>query len=172
MLLVPLNQACVFVSLQASLHSPSQSSLIGFCRSSTSLPQGYLWVSTGSLHESRSMFLLISPVTTECVCGELNGDSSERCSLQSYTEDSQVFGSLKGHRWQRQLQPGTAGDLLFEPKHSSPGQDRRHKSCCTLSGVRGGGESPNCHHPRKHRLCRSEGRQVSLLVLYKTHTAG
>uniref|UniRef100_H3CC92 Rho guanine nucleotide exchange factor 10 like n=1 Tax=Tetraodon nigroviridis TaxID=99883 RepID=H3CC92_TETNG len=32
---------------QASLHSPSQSSLIGFCRSSTSLPQGYLWVAGG-----------------------------------------------------------------------------------------------------------------------------
>uniref|UniRef100_A0AAQ5ZFZ7 DH domain-containing protein n=1 Tax=Amphiprion ocellaris TaxID=80972 RepID=A0AAQ5ZFZ7_AMPOC len=27
-----------------SLHSPSQSSLLGFCTASTSLPQGYLWV--------------------------------------------------------------------------------------------------------------------------------
>lgn len=31
--------------LAAALHSPSQSSPIGFCTVSTSLPQGYLWVS-------------------------------------------------------------------------------------------------------------------------------
>ncbi|XP_056897171.1 rho guanine nucleotide exchange factor 10-like protein isoform X1 [Takifugu flavidus] len=34
-------------TVKASLHCPSQSSLIGFCRSSTSLPQGYLWVAGG-----------------------------------------------------------------------------------------------------------------------------
>uniref|UniRef100_A0A4W6CTD6 Rho guanine nucleotide exchange factor 10 like n=1 Tax=Lates calcarifer TaxID=8187 RepID=A0A4W6CTD6_LATCA len=31
----------------AALHSPSQSSLLGFCTASTSLPQGYLWVAGG-----------------------------------------------------------------------------------------------------------------------------
>ncbi|KAG8002371.1 Rho guanine nucleotide exchange factor 10-like protein [Nibea albiflora] len=30
-----------------TLHSPSQSSLLGFCTASTSLPQGYLWVTGG-----------------------------------------------------------------------------------------------------------------------------
>uniref|UniRef100_A0A7N8WSP3 Rho guanine nucleotide exchange factor 10-like protein n=1 Tax=Mastacembelus armatus TaxID=205130 RepID=A0A7N8WSP3_9TELE len=33
------------LKLQAALHSPFQSSLLGFCTASTSLPQGYLWVS-------------------------------------------------------------------------------------------------------------------------------
>ncbi|XP_040009743.1 rho guanine nucleotide exchange factor 10-like protein isoform X2 [Xiphias gladius] len=33
--------------LEAALHSPSQSSLLGFCTASTSLPQGYLWVAGG-----------------------------------------------------------------------------------------------------------------------------
>lgn len=33
------------MQLAAALHSPSQSSPIGFCSVSTSLPQGYLWVS-------------------------------------------------------------------------------------------------------------------------------
>uniref|UniRef100_A0AAQ5YPX0 DH domain-containing protein n=1 Tax=Amphiprion ocellaris TaxID=80972 RepID=A0AAQ5YPX0_AMPOC len=32
------------LKLEAALHSPSQSSLLGFCTASTSLPQGYLWV--------------------------------------------------------------------------------------------------------------------------------
>ncbi|KAM8864187.1 rho guanine nucleotide exchange factor 10-like protein isoform 3-T3 [Spinachia spinachia] len=32
------------LKLGAALHSPSQSSLLGFCIASTSLPQGYLWV--------------------------------------------------------------------------------------------------------------------------------
>uniref|UniRef100_A0A3B4ZJ80 Rho guanine nucleotide exchange factor 10-like protein n=1 Tax=Stegastes partitus TaxID=144197 RepID=A0A3B4ZJ80_9TELE len=32
------------LKLDAALHSPSQSSLLGFCTASTSLPQGYLWV--------------------------------------------------------------------------------------------------------------------------------
>ncbi|XP_042348552.1 rho guanine nucleotide exchange factor 10-like protein [Plectropomus leopardus] len=35
------------LKLQAALHSPSQSSLLGFCTASTSLPQGYLWVAGG-----------------------------------------------------------------------------------------------------------------------------
>ncbi|KAM4563381.1 rho guanine nucleotide exchange factor 10-like protein isoform 1-T2 [Odontesthes bonariensis] len=33
--------------LEAALHSPSQSSLLGFCSTSTCLPQGYLWVARG-----------------------------------------------------------------------------------------------------------------------------
>ncbi|KAM9751034.1 rho guanine nucleotide exchange factor 10-like protein isoform 1-T1 [Menidia menidia] len=33
--------------LEAALHSPSQSSLLGFCSTSTCLPQGYLWVASG-----------------------------------------------------------------------------------------------------------------------------
>lgn len=89
--------------------------------------------------------------------------------LSVQSEYSQVIVSLKGYRWQRHLQPGTAGDLLLEPQQTSPGEDRRHKSCCALSGVREGGErwhcspgGPNCHHPRKHHLCWSAGRQVSV----------
>ncbi|XP_027142070.1 rho guanine nucleotide exchange factor 10-like protein [Larimichthys crocea] len=35
------------LKLEAALHSPSQSSLLGFCTASTSLPQGYLWVTGG-----------------------------------------------------------------------------------------------------------------------------
>ncbi|XP_037629561.1 rho guanine nucleotide exchange factor 10-like protein isoform X2 [Sebastes umbrosus] len=35
------------LKLEAALHSPSQSSLLGFCIASTSLPQGYLWVAGG-----------------------------------------------------------------------------------------------------------------------------
>ncbi|XP_068453209.1 rho guanine nucleotide exchange factor 10-like protein [Clinocottus analis] len=35
------------LKLVAALHSPSQSSLLGFCIASTSLPQGYLWVVGG-----------------------------------------------------------------------------------------------------------------------------
>lgn len=35
------------LKLAAALHSPSQSSPIGFCTVSTSLPQGYLWVAGG-----------------------------------------------------------------------------------------------------------------------------
>ncbi|KAK9515897.1 hypothetical protein VZT92_026497 [Zoarces viviparus] len=35
------------LKLEAALHSPSQSSLLGFCAASTSLPQGYLWVAGG-----------------------------------------------------------------------------------------------------------------------------
>ncbi|XP_044068728.1 rho guanine nucleotide exchange factor 10-like protein isoform X2 [Siniperca chuatsi] len=35
------------LKLEAALHSPSQSSLLGFCTASTSLPQGYLWVAGG-----------------------------------------------------------------------------------------------------------------------------
>nr|XP_020440941.1 rho guanine nucleotide exchange factor 10-like protein isoform X2 [Monopterus albus] len=35
------------LKLQAALHSPFQSSLLGFCTASTSLPQGYLWVAGG-----------------------------------------------------------------------------------------------------------------------------
>ncbi|CAK6974425.1 LOW QUALITY PROTEIN: rho guanine nucleotide exchange factor 10-like protein [Scomber scombrus] len=35
------------LKLEAALHSPSQSSLLGFCTASTCLPQGYLWVAGG-----------------------------------------------------------------------------------------------------------------------------
>ncbi|XP_039460846.1 rho guanine nucleotide exchange factor 10-like protein isoform X3 [Oreochromis aureus] len=35
------------LKLEAALHSPSQSRLLGFCTASTSLPQGYLWVAGG-----------------------------------------------------------------------------------------------------------------------------
>uniref|UniRef100_A0A7N6BXU9 DH domain-containing protein n=1 Tax=Anabas testudineus TaxID=64144 RepID=A0A7N6BXU9_ANATE len=35
------------LKLEAALHSPFQSSLLGFCTASTSLPQGYLWVAGG-----------------------------------------------------------------------------------------------------------------------------
>ncbi|XP_045912462.1 rho guanine nucleotide exchange factor 10-like protein isoform X1 [Micropterus dolomieu] len=35
------------LKLEGALHSPSQSSLLGFCSASTSLPQGYLWVAGG-----------------------------------------------------------------------------------------------------------------------------
>ncbi|KAM9351293.1 rho guanine nucleotide exchange factor 10-like protein [Symphorus nematophorus] len=35
------------LKLEAALHSPSQSSLLGFCTASMSLPQGYLWVAGG-----------------------------------------------------------------------------------------------------------------------------
>ncbi|XP_067447266.1 rho guanine nucleotide exchange factor 10-like protein isoform X1 [Thunnus thynnus] len=35
------------LKLEAALHSPSQSSLLGFCTASTRLPQGYLWVAGG-----------------------------------------------------------------------------------------------------------------------------
>ncbi|XP_068995378.1 rho guanine nucleotide exchange factor 10-like protein isoform X2 [Embiotoca jacksoni] len=35
------------LKLQSAVHSPSRSSLLGFCSASTSLPQGYLWVAGG-----------------------------------------------------------------------------------------------------------------------------
>ncbi|KAM9855840.1 rho guanine nucleotide exchange factor 10-like protein [Aulostomus maculatus] len=35
------------LKMEAALHSPSQSSLLGFCTATTSLPQGYLWVAGG-----------------------------------------------------------------------------------------------------------------------------
>ncbi|KAK2850779.1 hypothetical protein Q5P01_007055 [Channa striata] len=35
------------LKLEAALHSPFQSSLLGFCTASMSLPQGYLWVAGG-----------------------------------------------------------------------------------------------------------------------------
>ncbi|XP_040918128.1 rho guanine nucleotide exchange factor 10-like protein isoform X2 [Toxotes jaculatrix] len=49
------------LKLGAALHSPSQSSLLGFCTASTSLPQGYLWVAgTGgtSTHGQVEIFSL------------------------------------------------------------------------------------------------------------------
>ncbi|XP_068186264.1 rho guanine nucleotide exchange factor 10-like protein [Antennarius striatus] len=35
------------LKVEAALHSPAQSCLLGFCTASTSLPQGYLWVAGG-----------------------------------------------------------------------------------------------------------------------------
>ncbi|KAG7224341.1 hypothetical protein INR49_004648 [Caranx melampygus] len=49
------------LKLQAALHSPSQSSLLGFCTASTSLPQGYLWAAGGggfSTHGQVEIFSL------------------------------------------------------------------------------------------------------------------
>ncbi|XP_071331251.1 rho guanine nucleotide exchange factor 10-like protein isoform X2 [Trachinotus anak] len=49
------------LKLQAALHSPSQSSLLGFCTASTSLPQGYLWTAGGggvSSHGQLEIFSL------------------------------------------------------------------------------------------------------------------
>uniref|UniRef100_A0A3Q3SB62 Rho guanine nucleotide exchange factor 10-like protein n=1 Tax=Mastacembelus armatus TaxID=205130 RepID=A0A3Q3SB62_9TELE len=47
------------LKLQAALHSPFQSSLLGFCTASTSLPQGYLWVAGGtSSHGQVEIFSL------------------------------------------------------------------------------------------------------------------
>ncbi|XP_041654440.1 rho guanine nucleotide exchange factor 10-like protein isoform X1 [Cheilinus undulatus] len=42
------------LKLEAALHSPSQSSLLGFCTASTSLPQGYLWVAGGGSSSNHS----------------------------------------------------------------------------------------------------------------------
>ncbi|CAJ1055205.1 rho guanine nucleotide exchange factor 10-like protein isoform X2 [Xyrichtys novacula] len=42
------------LKLEAALHSPSQSSLLGFCTASTSLPQGYLWVAGGGRSSNQS----------------------------------------------------------------------------------------------------------------------
>lgn len=50
------NMSAMFGQLEAALHSPSQSRLLGFCTASTSLPQGYLWVSS-SFHCSENIFL-------------------------------------------------------------------------------------------------------------------
>ncbi|XP_070766530.1 rho guanine nucleotide exchange factor 10-like protein [Enoplosus armatus] len=49
------------LKLEAALHSPSQSSLLGFCTASMSLPQGYLWVAGGggsSTHGQVEIFSL------------------------------------------------------------------------------------------------------------------
>ncbi|XP_041861077.1 rho guanine nucleotide exchange factor 10-like protein [Melanotaenia boesemani] len=49
------------IRMKAALHSPSQSSLLGFCSISTCLPQGYLWVASGggtSNHGQIQMFSL------------------------------------------------------------------------------------------------------------------
>lgn len=53
--LMSINRKLVsWMQLSAALHSPSQSSPIGFCTVSTSLPQGYLWVSTLSPAPSKA----------------------------------------------------------------------------------------------------------------------
>ncbi|XP_022617369.1 rho guanine nucleotide exchange factor 10-like protein [Seriola dumerili] len=49
------------LKLEAAIHSPSQSSLLGFCSASTSLPQGYLWAAGGgrvSTHGQVEIFSL------------------------------------------------------------------------------------------------------------------
>lgn len=51
------NMSAMFGQLEAALHSPSQSRLLGFCTASTSLPQGYLWVSL-SFHCSENIFFI------------------------------------------------------------------------------------------------------------------
>ncbi|XP_030589782.1 rho guanine nucleotide exchange factor 10-like protein [Archocentrus centrarchus] len=48
------------LKLQAALHSPSQSSLLGFCTASTSLPQGYLWVAGGGGNSSHGQVEIFS----------------------------------------------------------------------------------------------------------------
>ncbi|RVE71204.1 hypothetical protein OJAV_G00072270 [Oryzias javanicus] len=49
------------LKLEAALHSPSQSTLLGLCSTTTCLPQGYLWVAGGgggSLHGQLDIFSL------------------------------------------------------------------------------------------------------------------
>uniref|UniRef100_A0A3P9MQX5 DH domain-containing protein n=1 Tax=Oryzias latipes TaxID=8090 RepID=A0A3P9MQX5_ORYLA len=49
------------LTLKAALHSPSQSTLLGLCSTTTCLPQGYLWVAGGgggSLHGQVDIFSL------------------------------------------------------------------------------------------------------------------
>ncbi|XP_029011115.1 rho guanine nucleotide exchange factor 10-like protein isoform X2 [Betta splendens] len=48
------------LKLEAALHSPFQSSLLGFCTASTSLPQGYLWVAGGGGSSSHGQVEIFS----------------------------------------------------------------------------------------------------------------
>ncbi|KAM3871593.1 rho guanine nucleotide exchange factor 10-like protein [Diretmus argenteus] len=44
---LPISTSTKELKLEAAVHSPAQSALLGFCTASTSLPQGYLWVASG-----------------------------------------------------------------------------------------------------------------------------
>ncbi|KAK2898072.1 rho guanine nucleotide exchange factor 10-like protein isoform X2 [Channa argus] len=70
------------LKLEAALHSPFQSSLLGFCTASMSLPQGYLWVAGGggnsnhgqveifSLNRATPRLVKTLPVRSSVLCLE------------------------------------------------------------------------------------------------------
>ncbi|KAG7519828.1 rho guanine nucleotide exchange factor 10 isoform X1 [Solea senegalensis] len=53
--------------LNAALHSPFQSSLLGFCTATTTLPQGYLWVAGGGSNHGHVEIFSLNRVTPRLV---------------------------------------------------------------------------------------------------------
>ncbi|XP_074832034.1 rho guanine nucleotide exchange factor 10-like protein isoform X3 [Carettochelys insculpta] len=89
------------LQLGAVVHSPVQSSLLGFSAISTSLPQGYLWVGGGqegaggqveifSLNRSVPRTVKSFPVASQVLCMEYIPEKSEGEPEQGTAEDSRT----------------------------------------------------------------------------------
>uniref|UniRef100_A0A3P8NK58 DH domain-containing protein n=1 Tax=Astatotilapia calliptera TaxID=8154 RepID=A0A3P8NK58_ASTCA len=86
------------LKLEAALHSPSQSRLLGFCTASTSLPQGYLWVAGGggnsnhgqveifSLNRASARLVKTLPLRAPVLCLEYVKEPCPSTVLQEGTE--------------------------------------------------------------------------------------
>ncbi|XP_064423905.1 rho guanine nucleotide exchange factor 10-like protein [Latimeria chalumnae] len=92
------------LKLEAALHNPVQSSLLGFFAASTSLPQGYLWVSSGceqgcgqvdifSLNRSTPRNVKTFQVSSRVLCMEYILETTR----SSEEEESQVMGHPPFH---------------------------------------------------------------------------
>lgn len=61
-----------FPQLSAAVHNPVQSSLLGFSAVSTSLPQGYLWVSKTTPKRGTTHWVCVvlaaNPLSGACGC--------------------------------------------------------------------------------------------------------
>uniref|UniRef100_A0A3B3CQD8 Rho guanine nucleotide exchange factor (GEF) 10-like b n=1 Tax=Oryzias melastigma TaxID=30732 RepID=A0A3B3CQD8_ORYME len=90
------------LTLEAALHSPSQSTLLGLCSTTTCLPQGYLWVAGGgggSLHGQVDIFSLNRttprlvksvPLRSSVLCLELVKESGPQTEEEEEEEAGRV----------------------------------------------------------------------------------
>lgn len=131
----------LFVQVQAAVHSPSQSTLLGLCSASSCLPQGYLWVSIPT-----ETFNLTST----------HGSEPSPDHLKTF------YRLCSGCRWEGWLRRWPGGHLLLKSIHSPPGEKHPPEGTGVVFRVcegRGRGGS----QPGELDLCGSAGWQVSPL---------